>query len=135
MQAELASSNGKSVTDRFLVDTGSFYCAITPEVRDRLGLERGIPQQTMLADGRIIDTEVTVARLRLLDREGVVPVEVVTVPELLLGVSALEILGLKVNPVSQRLEIDRPYGPPPSFRCGPMEMQQCPETCGICLRG
>jgi predicted aspartyl protease len=52
------------VLEHFLVDTGSFYSAISPDVRDRLGLATGIPQQVMLADGRVIDTEVTLARLR-----------------------------------------------------------------------
>jgi clan AA aspartic protease len=115
VQAELVSPQGIAVAEEFLVDTGSFYTAISPDVRDRLALPEGMPQQVMLADGRVIDTEVTIARLRLLGREGVVPVEVVSVPEPLLGVSALEALGLKVNPMSRELELDRPYGPPPSF--------------------
>jgi hypothetical protein len=42
---------------RFLVDTGSFYTAITPELRTQLRLPPGIPALTRLADGRVVETE------------------------------------------------------------------------------
>ena len=111
----MSAANGEGVTLNFLVDTGSFYTAISPSVRERLGLPPGYATQTMIADGSIVDTEVVLARIHLLDREGVVPVEIMEVPEPLLGVSALEALGLKVNPVEKTLEHSRTYGPPPSF--------------------
>ncbi len=93
----------------FLVDTGSFYTAISPETRAELQLASGVPAKTQLADRRIVDTEVTVAHLQLLDREGVIPVEVADVPYPLLGASALEALGLKVNPVDGTLEHRFPF--------------------------
>ena len=99
----------EAVELEFLVDTGSFYTAISPQTRDQLKLAPGIPAQTQLADRRIVDTEVTVAHLRLLDREGIVPVEVADVPYPLLGASGLEALGLKVNPVDGTLEHRFPF--------------------------
>ena len=93
----------------FVVDTGSFYTAVTPAVRDQLGLGPGMPGQTQLAGGRIIDTEVTLARLRIQDREAVIPVEVSDVPYALLGASAPEALGLAVNPVEGTLEQKLPF--------------------------
>jgi clan AA aspartic protease len=111
---------GKSETDleemRFIVDTGSLYTAVTPEIRDRLGLPEGIPIQVMLADGRIVDSELTVALIRIDGREAGIPVEVVEVPEPLLGVSALEAVGMKVNPVTRKLEKVTPFTRPPLMK-------------------
>ncbi len=111
---------GKSREDltetEFLVDTGSFYSAISPDSGKELGLAPVVMAQVMMADSRIVDTEVTLAYLSLLGRQGVIPVEVIDVPVPLLGVSALETLGMKVNPVSGELEIVRPFEAPPMFK-------------------
>jgi aspartyl protease family protein len=115
ISAKLESREGKSAERTFLVDTGSFYTAIDSSLRDELQLPPGYPAQVQVADGRIIDTEIVLARIRLLDREGIVPIEITNVPEPLIGVSALEALGVRVNPVTRELEYERPYGPPPSF--------------------
>ncbi|HEX5911756.1 MAG TPA: aspartyl protease family protein, partial [Rubrobacter sp.] len=112
---DIESQRGSVATDVFLVDTGSYYSAISPELRDRLELPHGWPTQIMLADGRVIDTEVVLLKMRLMDREAIVPVEIVGVPEPLLGVTGLEGLGLKVDPVTRTLELERQYGPPASF--------------------
>lgn len=88
----------------FLVDTGSFYTTIAPATRALLRLPPGIPTQTVMADQRIIDCELTVAHLKLEDRQAAIPVEVMDVPYALLGASALEALGLKVNPVDGTME-------------------------------
>jgi len=93
----------------FLVDTGSFYSAIPQDLRGQLELEPGMPTHVQLADRSVVDAEVTLAHLRLLDREGVAPVEIMDVPYPLLGVSALEALGLKVNPVDGTLEHRFPF--------------------------
>ena len=93
----------------FLVDAGSFYTAITPETKELLQLPAGIPTQTVMADQRIIDCELTVAHLKLEGRQGAIPVEVMDVPYALLGASALEALGLKVNPVDGTMEKRFPF--------------------------
>jgi len=115
VQGQIESDSGRSADQTFLVDTGSFYSAVSKDLRQLVDLPRGYPAQVRLADGRVIDTEVVLAKIRIMDREGIVPVEIVEVPESLLGVSALEVLGLKVNPVTRTLEYERPYREPPSF--------------------
>ena len=114
--AHIGRSREELTELEFLVDTGSFYSAISPETRGRLRLPPGIPTQVMLADRRIVDAELTAAHLRLLGREGGIPVEVVDVPVPLLGVSAMEALGMKVNPVSGEVEIVWPFEATPMFR-------------------
>lgn len=117
VRAELGRSIEAGLEEiQFLVDTGSFYTAVTPEIRQRLGLPPGIPIQVILADGRIVDSELTVALLRIDGREAGIPVEVVDVPEPLLGVSALEAVGMKVNPVTRELEAVTPFTRPPLMK-------------------
>jgi hypothetical protein len=52
-----------------------------------------------------------VAYLKLADREGGIIVASMDVPMPLLGATELEILGLRVNPVEERVEHSRPFGP------------------------
>ncbi|MGH2670386.1 MAG: aspartyl protease family protein [bacterium] len=113
----LIGRNREELTEvAFLVDTGSFYSAISPATREKLGLPRGISTQVQLADGRIVGAELTVAYLRLNGRECAIPVEVMEVPVPLIGVSALEALGMKVNPVSGELEVVWPFQAPPTMK-------------------
>jgi len=52
---------------------------------------------------------VSLAYFRVLDRDGVFQVALADSPELILGVTVLEGLGVKVDPVTGKLEYSRPY--------------------------
>ena len=95
----------------FLVDTGSFYTFLPPGLADGLGITFPVTSEVVLADSRRVGVLMGVAYLRLMDREGGVLVASMGVPMPLLGVSALEALGLKVNPVDETLEHAVPFGP------------------------
>ena len=95
----------------FLVDTGSFYTFLSPGLADDLGISLPVTSKVVLADSRTSDVQVGVAYLRLMDREGGILVASMGVPMPLLGASALEALGLKVNPVDETLEHSMPFGP------------------------
>ncbi len=95
----------------FLVDTGSFYTFLSPGLADDLGITFPVTSKVVLADSRTAEAPVGVAYLRLMDREGGVLVASMNVPMPLLGASALEALGLKVNPVDETLEHSVPFGP------------------------
>jgi predicted aspartyl protease len=45
-----------------------------------------------------------------MERESILPVIIVDVPKPLLGVTTLEGLGLRVDPVSGKVEYARPFG-------------------------
>ncbi len=94
----------------FLVDTGSLYTFLTPELASNLGIDLPLTSTVVLADQRTKEVPVGVAYLRLEGREGGVILAVMNVPMPLLGATALEILGLKVNPVEETLELSRPFG-------------------------
>ena len=95
----------------FLVDTGSLYTFLTPELASNLGIDLPLTSTVILADQRTKEVPVGVAYLRLEGREGGVILAVMDVPMPLLGATALEIPGLKVNPVEETLEPSRPFGP------------------------
>ena len=95
----------------FLVDTGSLYTFLPPALAAELGIEVTVASRVVLADNRTVEVPVGVAFLRLGDREGGIIVALMDTPMPLLGATALEILGLKVNPVEETLEYARPFGP------------------------
>ena len=95
----------------FLVDTGSRYTVIPPNLARDLGITPTVTTSALLADSRTVEMDMAAAHLKLMDREGAVLVGILEVPIPLLGVMSLETLGLKVNPVSEALEHAWPFGP------------------------
>ncbi len=94
----------------FLVDTGAFYTIIPPALAEKLSIKAVEVAELTLADKRKVMAGVTVAYIKLLDREGILPIAIMDSPEPLLGVTTLEGLGLRVDPVTGKLEHSRPYG-------------------------
>ena len=95
----------------FLVDTGSFYTFLPPGLAQAMGISLPVRSEVVLADSSRATVSLGVAYLRVMDREGGVLVGAMDVPMPLLGASALEALGLKVDPVREVLEHSRPFGP------------------------
>ena len=109
--AEIGLSAESLTAVEFLIDTGSLYTFLPPDLAEALGLSFPVNSTVVLADRRTVEVPVGVAFLRLADREGGVMVATMDVPMPLLGVIALEVLGLKVDPVAETLEHTRPFGP------------------------
>ena len=99
-------------TIRMLVDTGSTYIVLKPEIIDELGLhETPYSVELTLADERKVKSRLYLAEVEVGGRRG--PAMVVAAsgtPIPLLGVHALEILGFKVDPTTGRLEEVSPEG-------------------------
>jgi len=94
----------------FLVDTGAFYTIVPSTLARKLGIEAIEKTELTLADNRNVEAGVTVAYIKLLDRDGILPVAIMDSPEPLLGATALEGLGLRVDSTTGKLEYSRPYG-------------------------
>jgi clan AA aspartic protease len=94
----------------FLVDTGAFHSAISKELATDLELEAADEISITLADKRGIKAPISLAYMKVLDRESILPVVMIDVPKPLLGTTALEGLGLEVDPVSGKLEHSRAFG-------------------------
>jgi len=100
----------------FVVDTGSFYRYLSPAICDRLGLFMPLTERIRTADDRSLEVPLGIAHIEIDGREGGIIVGALNVREPLLGVSALESLGFKVNPVEGTLEPTRPFPESPVMR-------------------
>ncbi len=100
----------KSATVRMLVDAGATFSVIPRELARALGIKR--PRRSVsvrLADGRRVRLGADVAILQINGREAPATILVGKVDEPILGVEALEALGLVVDPKRKRLSPSRPY--------------------------
>ena len=100
----------KAVTVRMLVDTGATYSVIPPRLARTLGIRRPRRVVTVcLADGRRLRLGADIAIVQIDGREAPVTILVGKVAEPILGVEALEGLGLTVDSRRRRLVPSRPY--------------------------
>ena len=101
VKAFVGDAHKKKVMEAvFLVDTGSFYPVIPPNIAKELGIEPLAKTEIVLADGRRASVDVSLAIFKVLDREGIFPIIIMDSPEPLLGVVVLEGLGVRVDPVT-----------------------------------
>lgn len=100
----------KAITLRMLVDTGATFSVIPSDLAKLLGIKR--PRRFVkvrLADGRSIRLGADIAIIQIDGREAPATILVGKVDEPILGVEALEALGLVVDPKRKRLSPSRPY--------------------------
>ena len=112
MDVRVILANPKGTPQReveFLVDTGAFHSAIPKDLAADMHLEAAGEVAVTLADKRIVRVPISLAYMKVLDRESILPVVIIDVPKPLLGTTTLEGLGLKVDPVSGKLEHSRPF--------------------------
>jgi clan AA aspartic protease len=113
--AEIGATNDELKQLEFMVDTGAFYTMLPPTICDELGLVLNLRERVVTADNRHLTIELGAAHLKIDGREGGILVGKMNVPWPLLGVSALESLGLKVNPIEGTLEPTRPFPEAPAL--------------------
>jgi predicted aspartyl protease len=107
--ARVAGSNGSGGEVDCVVDTGSFLTILSPAICERLHIGVPFRERVPTADNRPLEINVGMAHIEIDGRAAAVPVAEMDVPVPLLGVSALEALGFKVNPVEGTLEPTRPF--------------------------
>ena len=94
-----------------LVDTGGSYVVLSPQTIRELELPPTPYEVTLtLADRRLIKARLYVAEAEAEGRKGPVLVAELDTPTPLVGVFALETLGLRPNPLTGRLEVIGPEG-------------------------
>lgn len=97
-------TDGQVAEMEAVVDTGATFSKIPRSLATRLGLESRYETDVELGDGRVIKRGLVLAELEI---EGVRRPVLIAVGEdekPLIGYTALEHLGFKVNPVSRKLE-------------------------------
>ncbi len=107
-RVKLAAGQEEELT--ILVDTGATYSVISPALADRLGVARFQKKQNVaLADGRHLEAEVGLVMVEIGDRSAAATVVILDTDEPLLGVEALESLGLAVDPTTGTLKPTRAF--------------------------
>jgi clan AA aspartic protease len=97
-------SRSKSAEVEALVDTGATLTVIPRRLAEELGLRVTGRTEVETAAGRIM-LERTRVRLELEGREEIVPALISDViDKVLIGMTALEVLGLQVDPLTGRLK-------------------------------
>ena len=94
---------------KMLVDTGATYPCIPKELADALGLRLEFKTKVTLADGREVEAWYATAYIEIMERGDLIPVRVFEVEEPLLGVLALEALGLAVDPATGEVKPTRGF--------------------------
>jgi predicted aspartyl protease len=103
------SKASKSV--KMLVDTGATYAVLDAKLVEELGLTK-LPYdvEPTLANGSKVKARLHVGEVEVKGRRGPAFIAALSTPIPLLGVNALETLGLKPNPQTGDLEIIGPEG-------------------------
>ena len=99
------SGTGRGYTAEFLVDTGAVDCLAPGKALRKAGIQIEGRKIYELADGRPIEMEYGFARVQLMGEETVAPI--IFGPEgsePLLGVLALEGLGISIDPKTRSLK-------------------------------
>ena len=109
---ELASAAGAFSPVEFLADTGSLYTLVGLDLAQELGLEFAASTTLVMANNARMEVPLGFGRVRVMGREEPVIVGAMEVPMPLLGSTALQALGLKVNPAEEIVEFASPYPPP-----------------------
>jgi len=101
-----ATTNGKRAAEiEFLVDTGAIYSLIPSDRLKQLGIKPTGKKKFRQASGRAVSRQVGEARFRIGKSAGVAPVIFGRKNDKpLLGVVTLEVLGLAVDPATQKLQ-------------------------------
>ena len=88
----------------FIVDTGAIYTVIPKSVAEGLKLKETSRRKFKIANGDIVEYPVSEAYI-IVNGEGVTSVVAIADEKtpVLLGVTTLELLGLKVDPVTGKL--------------------------------
>ncbi|MDI6805840.1 MAG: retroviral-like aspartic protease family protein [Candidatus Bathyarchaeia archaeon] len=88
----------------FIVDTGAIYTVIPKSVAERLRLKETGRRRFKIANGDIVEYPVSEAYI-IINGEGVTSLVAIADEKtpLLLGVTTLELLGLRVDPVTGKL--------------------------------
>jgi predicted aspartyl protease len=97
---------GKGVVEfeRVLVDTGAPFTVMPLDVAEKYFIETPFTVNLKLGDGRVVEAEVFIAEGEIEGRKG--PLRILAFKDAIpvIGVDTLETLGLKVDPVTGKIE-------------------------------
>ena len=106
--ARIGSSASRTIEVVMNVDSDAFHTVLPRDIAFALGI-RVLMQGPVRAGEAPVN--LSIGYLRLMDREGAIPIVVAQEGPAVLGWSGLECLGLRVDETTETLEYNRPFGP------------------------
>ena len=105
IEGTVTGPSGKQTSVQFLVDSGASYTLLPYDVWRDIGLAPKRSVRFTLADGTVVERQVSECHIALAQNDAHTPV-ILGEPgdEALLGVITLEILGLVLNPFTRTLQ-------------------------------
>jgi predicted aspartyl protease len=105
VEGTVTGPTGQQASLEFLVDSGAVYTLLPHETWQSIGLEVKRSVRFRLADGTVIERQVSECHITLAQGDGHTPV-ILGEPgdEALLGTITLEVLGLVLNPFTRTLQ-------------------------------
>jgi aspartyl protease family protein len=97
-------ANGQVAESEAVVDTGATFSKIPRSIANKLGLEAKYETEVELGDGRVIRRKLALADLEIQGVRRPVLVAIGEEERPLMGYTAMEVLGFKVNPITRKLE-------------------------------
>ncbi|MGQ9469819.1 MAG: aspartyl protease family protein [Nitrososphaerales archaeon] len=94
----------------FIADSGAFNTVVSPSLAKELKLETLATTKVTLANGKSAEAGISVAYIKLLDREGEFMVWIMKAPEPLLGATVFEGLGLAIDFSTGEVRHSRSFG-------------------------
>ncbi|MHB8523840.1 MAG: aspartyl protease family protein [Limisphaerales bacterium] len=105
IEGTVTGPSGEHATVEFLVDSGATYTLLPQKVWQKLGLTPRRSVRCRLADGSVVERDVSECHIRIPQGDGHTPVMLGHQDdEALLGVITLEELGLILNPFTRKLQ-------------------------------
>lgn len=87
-----------------MVDTGATFTRLPLSLANEIGIEWKDEVEVELSDGRIRKRKLGIAEIEMNGVRRTIPITAADDERGFIGYTALEILGFKVNPITQKLE-------------------------------
>ena len=107
----IKGEKGERALAEILVDTGATYTVLSPQVMKKVGATKAsFTMDVEIGDGHKVKAAVYYALTSIGDREGPAIILAFEGAKEVVGVQTLESLGLKLDPLTGKLEPTRPKG-------------------------
>jgi len=97
------------IMDKVLVDTGATFTVMPLDIAEKHFYETPLEAELKLGDGRVVKAKVFMAEVEIEGRKGPARIMALSNATPVIGVDTLEMLGLKVDPVTGRIEKSEYY--------------------------
>lgn len=102
-KVKIYGTRGQKELD-LMIDTGATFTKLPLSLADEIGIEWKDEVEVELSDGRVRKRKLGIAEAEIDGVRRTIPITAADDERAFVGYTALEILGFKVNPITQKLE-------------------------------